>query len=288
MSHEEREQVLASLEPKVRRDRLVRAVIVAAAVSIALLCVIALYSQGLSNRAHIEALRGELDRADTAAVQVAQEQQDQAQSVKALCDSGAIEQDPQGTAVCEQAEKAVAEDPATKVQQVKGEAGPPGSTGAQGPQGIPGKDGATGPAGAQGDTGATGSPGVTGPTGAPGQTGAPGLAGPTGAPGSDGQAGGKGDPGTTGPQGPAGPAGPQGEPGPAGPPGEPGKDSTVPGPAGEAGPQGPQGDPGRGITSAQCDPDTGRWAITYTDATNSDGGPCITQTATPPTEEPTP
>lgn len=275
MSREDREQELAALAPKVRRDRRVRAGIVIGAVLIALVCIIAMYSQVLSNRAHIDALRGELDRADTAAVQVAQEQQDQAQSVKALCDSGAVTQDAQGQAVCERAETVVAEDPVEKVQAVKGEAGTPGATGAQGPQGIPGRDGA---AGAAGSDGAPGTPGPTGPPGPQGTVGAAGAIGTAGANGSDGA------------QGLAGPQGVPGEPGPAGPAGAPGPKGD-PGAQGDPGPAGPQGADGRSITDAQCSGDTGRWTVVYSDGAAADGGPCITPSSTPtptPTEEPTP
>jgi len=58
-----------------------------------------------------------------------------------------------------------------------------------------------------------------------------------------------------------------------GPMGPAGADSTVPGPAGPAGPPGANGAEGRGITDAQCR-DDGRWAITYTDGTTTDGGQC--------------
>ncbi len=42
---------------------------------------------------------------------------------------------------------------------------------------------------------------------------------------------------------------------------------------GATGPQGPSGQDGRGISSATCG-DDGRWTITYTDGTTSDGGDC--------------
>ena len=86
----------------------------------------------------------------------------------------------------------------------------------------------------------------------------------------------------TGPQGPAGPKGDTGATG---------KDSTVPGPqgpAGERGPAGADGQDGRGIASAICDPDTGRWTITYSDDTSEDAGPCIAATPDDPAPTPTP
>lgn len=63
----------------------------------------------------------------------------------------------------------------------------------------------------------------------------------------------------TGPKGADGEGGQAGEPGPSGP----------------AGPSGSDGDDGRGIASAECDPATGHWVITYSDGEmDSDAGPC--------------
>lgn len=147
---------------------------------------------------------------------------------------------------------------AEQVQQAPTEAIP-------GPKGDPGKDGAPGPAST-----VPGPPGpastIPGPQGPPGPSGQDStVPGPTGAPGNPGRDG--TDSTVPGP------------PGPAGPPGAPGKDgadSTVPGPAGPpgaTGATGPRGEPGRGISSAYCGND-GRWTITYTDGTTSDGGQC--------------
>lgn len=116
---------------------------------------------------------------------------------------------------------------------------------------------------------------------------APGPAGergPRGLPGSDSTV-----PGPPGP--PGGPGKDSTTPGPPGPPGRDGQDSTIPGPAGPPGadsttpgPQGPPGAEGRGIQSLYCDDFTGRWTVTYTDATTADAGVCrttVTEGVTP-------
>lgn len=102
---------------------------------------------------------------------------------------------------------------------------------------IPGPRGPAGPGGASGEDGRTPDP-------------VPGPAGRSGAPGDT----------ITGPPGPAGPTGKDGTNG------SDGKD-------GPQGPAGPAGNDGRGIADAQCG-DDGRWTITYTDGTSSDGGQC--------------
>jgi|GEM_PF-4566871 len=82
-------------------------------------------------------------------------------------------------------------------------------------------------------------------------TGSRGPAGPSGEPGDDGADGNDGT---------------QGEPGPQGIPGSPGP----------SGPAGPSGDDGRGIATAECNPATGLWEITYSDGTtDADAGPCV-------------
>jgi len=79
----------------------------------------------------------------------------------------------------------------------------------------------------------------------------------------------------TGARGPAGPSGEPGEDGRDGVDGQPGAQGD-PGPAGPSGPAGPQGDDGRSIVDANCDPDTGRWEISYSDGSiDSDAGPCM-------------
>lgn len=183
-----------------------------------------------------------------------QEKQNLAEEFDAACKTADFQQTPAGANICRKAEQVAAE-PGAQL------AGPQGAQGVQGPrgeQGFPGPAGAPGAAGPKGDTGAAG------------------LAGLLGAPGANGQNGAPGKDGAPGPVGAPGPAGP---PGPAG---APGADSTVPGPAGPAGPAGtagasgaagPKGDAGRGIQSAYCGND-GRWTITYTDGTTSDGGSC--------------
>jgi hypothetical protein len=148
---------------------------------------------------------------------------------------------------------------AVKAQEQPTEAlpGPKGDKGNPGDPGKPGKDstvpGPMGPPGADSKV-----PGPVGPAGRPGLDGDDGLAGLTvqGPPGND----------STTP----GPPGPQGVPGE---PGKDGSDSTVPGPAGPAGPAGADGTDGRGVQSAMCG-DDGRWTITYTDGSTSDGGQC--------------
>lgn len=107
---------------------------------------------------------------------------------------------------------------------------------------------------------------LPGAAGAPGPAGAAGSAGVAGQTGPPGTAGTSGTDGTTGTTGGAGPTGASGPPGPAGTDGKDGSD-------GQTGPQGPQGDPGRSIDNAVCG-DDGRWTITYSDGTTSDGGVC--------------
>lgn len=145
-----------------------------------------------------------------------------------------------------------------------------------GPKGDRGNDGERGPLGPVGPVGATGERGPIGPAGPFGPKGDKGDVGDDGVAGLSFQ-GPPGADGTPGVPGPVGPPGPQGEPGPAG------ADSTVPGPAGADGPAGPpgaDGADGRGISDAQC-LDSGRWAITYTDGTTSDGGVCRAEPGPP-------
>jgi hypothetical protein len=143
--------------------------------------------------------------------------------------------------------------------------------------GPKGNDGAPGKAGQPGIPGAAGERGPLGPVGPRGEKGDDGLAGLT-------VEGPVGNPGTPGPVGPQGPAGE---------PGRDGADSTVPGPAGPPGPAGADGAPGapgsngsdgRSITDAQCR-DDGRWAISWSDGTTTDGGNCRA-TLTPPVGAP--
>lgn len=112
-----------------------------------------------------------------------------------------------------------------------------------------------------------------------------------------------GKPGATGPRGPAGANGrtPDAVPGPAGkagasgaagesiagPAGPAGKDGTngSDGKEGPQGPTGPAGKDGRGIADAQCG-DDGRWTISYTDGTTSDGGQCRASLIPDPDPEP--
>lgn len=191
-----------------------------------------------------------------------QEKQNLAEEFDSACKSADFQQTPAGANICRKAEQVASEQGASL-------AGPQGIQGVQGPRG---------------EQGFPGSPGATGPQGPKGDTGAQGLAGLLGAAGTNGTSGANGLNGAQGPPGPVGPAGPQGPPGPAG---ASGADSTTPGPTGPsgapgaAGEQGPQGEPGRGIRTANCGND-GRWTITYTDGTTSDGGTCRA-TLTPPT-----
>lgn len=270
-------------------------------VLLALLAVAVVYglSMGADRQRQIDALEERAESSDTAAQEIAGAKQDQARSIRELCDSGAIEQDERGKQVCEDAEAAAEEDPAEQVAAV-------GATGPRGPQGIPGRAGTDGQDGADGADASPALPGrdgrdgqdgadsiVPGPAGAPGADGedgedstVPGPQGATGSTGADGQS-------VTGPQGPAGPKGDTGATGPAGKDGAPGKNSTVPGPQGPAGERGPagadgeDGQDGRGIESAQCGSD-GRWTITYSDDTSEDAGPCIAATPDEPAPTPTP
>jgi len=152
--------------------------------------------------------------------------------------------------LCAKADK-VQDNPTEALPGAKGDKGNPGD---RGPAGFPGLDGK--------DSTVPGPPGPLGPVGPKGDTGDDGVAGLSF-------------------QGPVGPPGPAGEPGLTGPAGA---DSTVPGPAGPpgadgaTGPAGASGADGRSITDAQCR-DDGRWAISWSDGTTTDGGNCR---ATPP------
>lgn len=65
-----------------------------------------------------------------------------------------------------------------------------------------------------------------------------------------------------------------GERGPGGVAGDPGAVGS-PGPVGPTGPAGPSGEPGRGITSIECNAQSGRWTVTYSDGDiDDDAGPC--------------
>ena len=308
---------LQDLEVKASRDRRWKRIIVTGSVIIALLALLTLFFMTAKNAGQLAALRTEADRSDTAAVEVAQEKQDQARSLKALCESGAIKQDERGKAVCEQAKRDASEDPEKAVEQRKGQPADEGAQGPQGPQGppgapgvgTPGKPGAQGPPGAPGTpgrpgdqgpqgppgiAGAVGKAGVDGIAGARGEPGAPGNDGSDGAPGEPGADGAKGAPGNDGADGadgkdgaagPVGPKGDTGATGPAGPKGDPGA-------PGADGKPGAPGTDGRGITSAQCGAD-GRWTLTWSTGETTDAGQCLmTQapapaptTDTPPTTE---
>lgn len=286
---------LTVLDRSARRTRAIRRVgWVAMIVGVFVLIGYILYSGGQRER-EIDALQAIASRSDSAATEVAQERQDQARSVKELCESGAIKQDDAGKAVCDEARVTAEENPEEVVEAASGPEGPKGAKGDRGPAGETGEQGEQGPIGAtgpqgdqgisglpgdKGDIGAQGDPGPLGPVGAAGD---PGSDGEPGAPGADGNPGARGEPGGTGKQGPTGATGPAGPAGPAGPPGEPGADGTD-------GDDGTSGPPGRGIESATCSPDTGRWTIEYTDETTGDGGPCIATPEAPatppePTEE---
>jgi hypothetical protein len=169
-----------------------------------------------------------------------------AQDIKTICKTqGKLLLDDRD--ICPKADS-VLESPTEALPGPKGDRGNPGD---RGPAGFPGVDGK--------DSTVPGPPGPLGPVGPKGDVGDDGVAGLSF-------------------QGPVGPPGPAGEPGPAG------ADSTVPGPAGPpgtdgaAGPAGPAGADGRSITDAQCR-DDGRWAISWSDGTTTDGGQCR---ATPP------
>src|SRR5690606_30434202 len=117
-------------------------------------------TMGHQRQQQVDALAGQLSDTDSAAVQVAEQRQAQARTVLELCESGAIEQDEAGQAVCDEAERAAQEDPEQAVAQAKsGPQGPAGPPGRPGSDGDPGADGADG---AQGDPGAAGAPGADG------------------------------------------------------------------------------------------------------------------------------
>lgn len=113
-----------------------------------------------------------------------------------------------------------------------------------------GATGAQGPKGDKGDKGEPGTPGAS----CVEERGLEACRGPQGLPGQDGQSS-----NVAGPQGAAG---------------KDGQDSNVAGPEGPAGPAGPAGEPGRGISDAQCDPETDRWVISWTTGETTDGGQC--------------
>lgn len=189
-----------------------------------------------------------------------------AEDFNEACKSPDFKASAAGSNICDIAEQ-VASEPSTVIA---GPMGPPGGDGPPGERGERGFTGPTGPAGAKGDKGDKGDvgpPGIAGLLGLTGNKGEPGIPGPMGPMGPSGA-------NSTVP-GPAGPPGATGPAGPPGPQGAPGADSTVPGPPGPQGPQGAEGSDGRGIQGAFCG-DDGRWTITYTDGTTSDGGQCRT------------
>jgi hypothetical protein len=189
-----------------------------------------------------------------------QEKQGLAEEFDAACKSDDFKQSAAGSSICQKAEQVAAE-PSTPLAGPQGIQGVPGP---RGEQGFPGPAGSAGPRGERGEVGPQGIMGLLGLSGGQGEQGIPGPVGPAGKDSTV-----PGPVGATGATGPAGPAGP------------PGADSTVPGPAGPAGevgppgPAGADGSDGRGISSANCGAD-GRWLITYTDNTTSDGGTCRT------------
>lgn len=144
------------------------------------------------------------------------------------------------------------EPPPPPLQPNAVETGIAGKDGKDGRDGLPGKDGSPGPSGRPGKDGSPGASGKPGTDGSPGVDGVPGS---PGADGKDGQPGKDGNPGADGKDG------------------EPGKD-------GSPGQTGPTGPPGRGVADTECT--DGRWKITYTDGTSSDGGSCV-----PPSSEST-
>ncbi|MDN5686452.1 MAG: hypothetical protein L0G94_07175 [Brachybacterium sp.] len=295
MTREEEDEAIEDLGASTRRDRVMRRVVLLGFLTVALAAVAWALVTGAQNQHRINALEAVASESDDAAVEVAQQKQDQARSIVALCEAGAVKQDDAGKQVCDTARKDAQDDPAETVRTVKGDPGVPGPQGPQGPEGDPGP---TGPAGEDGDDST-----IPGPRGVPGDDstvpGPPGddgddstVPGPPGEDGTDGED--STVPGPQGKPGPAGDRGPQGERGPAGPQGPAGAGEQ--GPAGERGPAGPQGEQGppgsdgqngRGIEDAQCG-DEGRWTITYTDGSTDDGGPCIADTPDSPAPTPTP
>lgn len=266
-----------------------------------------LLSFSAENNRILEESEAERAESDRAAVDVAQERQDQARSISELCESGEVDQDTErGRRVCEEARESATKDPAEQVQVAKGETGATGERGAQGPQGIPGQKGETGEPGPEGEPGEDGEPGATGAQGPQGdqgirgvpgekgdvgETGADGSQGPVGPTGADGASGSRGEPGAPGsrgetgatgqqgPQGATGERGPEGERGPAGEKGEKGE-------KGADGADGEDGADGRGVASMVCG-DDGRWDVTYTDGEVEDGGVCREVQAEDPEPEPT-
>lgn len=239
-------------------------------------------SMGADRQRQIDALKERAESSDTAAQEIAGAKQDQARSIRELCESGAIEQDERGQQVCEDAAAAAEEDPAEQVASV-------GATGPRGPQGLPGRAGQDGADGADASPAEPGRDGRDGADGSDGEDST--VPGPEGEPGTDGA-----DSNVPGPQGERGAAGadgqsvtgPKGDPGPPGAKGDPGESVTGPqGPPGERGPAGADGSAGRGIADAQCGTD-GRWTITYSDDTSEDAGPCIAATPDDPAPTPTP
>lgn len=267
MSREEEFEVEAAAW---QRDRiLIRRGIPAIIALLTIAFVVYMLVVGGQRQSQIDALAAQLSDTDAAAVQVAEQRQQQARTVLELCEAGAIEQDDAGQAVCDEAERAAEEAPAETVAQAKGETGPQGPRGPAGPAGRDGVDGKDGRDGKAGTAGETGPAGLDGAAGEPGPAGAPGEQGATG---------------ETGAAGAQGATGPKGDPGPAGPQGATGEQ----GPAGDPGPAGADGVDGRGIESATCSTDTGRWTITYTTGEAEDAGPCIATTPDDPAPTPTP
>src|SRR5690606_15041170 len=144
-----------------------------------------LLSFSAENNRILEESEAERAESDRAAVDVAQERQDQARSISELCESGEVDQDTErGRRVCEEAQESAEKDPAEQVQVAKGEPGATGERGAQGPQGVAGEKGEPGAPGKTGPAGEDGAPGATGPKGDQGIRGVPGEKGDVGAAGS--------------------------------------------------------------------------------------------------------
>lgn len=135
MTHEDNDR-LAALEHTERRTAWRRRVGILALILIVVGMTVGLgvqLSLSLENNRILEESQQEASEANDAAVEVAQEKQDQARSVSDLCESGEIDTETErGKRVCEEAAQSASEEPDEQVQAAKGAPGPPGEDDADG------------------------------------------------------------------------------------------------------------------------------------------------------------
>lgn len=120
MTREEEDEHVDGLVRKISRDRVLRRIAAFALLALALGAMGWALVSTAENNTRLADLEEDAQSSDRAATSVAQEKQDQARSILALCEDGAIKQDAAGKQACADAEEAAGEDPAEKIQAVKG------------------------------------------------------------------------------------------------------------------------------------------------------------------------